>query len=261
MTPTKSIVIPCYNEAENLPGLIGRFEELARRAKGKVDWELVLVNNGSTDQSAAVFERELAKPGRAFARVVTVPSPNVGYGHGIMTGLRAAKGEYLGWTHADGQTPPADVLRAFEILLASREPRRTFVKGRRRGRVLKDTLFTLGMQAAAALVLGANLGDINGQPKAFHRHLLELAAAPPVDLSLDLYFFFVAKQHEFEVRTIDVEFGAREHGESKWAFNWRSKARNIARTVKFMAAVRTGRDYPTALGSAARGGSPPGHRV
>lgn len=239
---SKSIVVPCYNESANLPNLIGRFEALASKDR---DWELVLVNNGSTDDSAATFERELGKPGRTFARVVTVPSPNVGYGHGIVTGLRAAKGDLLAWTHADGQTPPSDVLKAFDLLLRG-DPRRTFIKGRRRNRPAKDFLFTLGMQATAAVILGESLADINGQPKAFHRALLELAVAPPVDLSLDLYFFWLAKRNGFEVKTFDVDFGEREHGESKWAFNWRSKARNISRTVKFMTALRTGGAYPQA---------------
>jgi glycosyltransferase involved in cell wall biosynthesis len=244
MTPRKSIVIPCYNEADNIPNLIQRFESLAQGRE--LDWELLLVNNGSTDQSASVFERELAKPGREFIRVVTVPSPNVGYGHGLMTGLRAARGEFLGWTHADGQTPPKDVLRAFDTLLSSPDPRRTLVKGLRRDRPLKDTLFTMGMQAAAVAILGDNLADINGQPKTFPRALLELASKPPVDLSLDLYFLWLAKQNGFTTRTIDVSFGAREHGESKWAFNWKSKLRNIRRTIDFMKAVRSGGSYPTA---------------
>ena len=53
-----SIVVPCYNEAGNLPGLIARFrEQIARRPRV----EVVLVNNGSTDDSAAVF----AEIGRA----------------------------------------------------------------------------------------------------------------------------------------------------------------------------------------------------
>lgn len=233
----KSIVVPCYNESKNLPNLIGRFEGLAA-ASAPVDWEVVLVDNGSVDDSAAVFERELTPARRKFARVVTVPSPNVGYGHGIMTGLRAARGEWLAWTHADGQTPPRDVLRAFDLLAAADDPSRTFVKGRRRNRPMKDVLFTFGMQVAGAAVLGSNLADINGQPKAFGRALLEAATDPPTDLSLDLYFFWLAKKRGYEVRTFDVDFGEREHGESKWAFNWRSKARNIARTVKFMSALR-----------------------
>lgn len=237
----KSIVVPCYNEEKNIPSLVARFA--AMREPG-ADWELLLVDNGSVDGSAEVLARE-TKP-HPYMRVVTVPSPNVGYGHGIMTGLRAAKGEWLAWTHADGQTPPRDVLTAFDVARASADPERTFVKGRRRNRPVKDTLFTFGMQAAATVILGEPLADINGQPKAFHRRLLELAVTPPVDLSLDLYFFYTAKKNGFEVKTIDVHFGDREHGESKWAFNWRSKARNIGRTVKFMTALRTGGDYPHA---------------
>ncbi len=239
----KSIVVPCYNEAENLPNLIARFCAIRDDAS---DWELILVDNGSKDVTAAVLARELSAPERSFIRVVTVPSPNVGYGHGIMTGLRAAKGDVLGWTHADGQTPPSDVLRAFDVLTASPDPSRTIVKGRRRNRPVKDVLFTTGMQAVATVILRASLADINGQPKVFPRALLELAAAPPVDLSLDLYFLYVARQAGFDVRTIDVHFADREHGESKWAFNWRSKARNIARSVKFMNALRNGGDYPRA---------------
>lgn len=231
----KSIVVPCYNEAANLPALIARFEAHVEPAR---DWELVLVDNGSSDDTAAVLERELAVAGREFVRVVTVPRPNVGYGHGILSGLAAARGRVLAWTHADGQTPPADVFRAFDLLSAAPDPKRTFVKGRRRHRPLGDTLFTTGMQAAALALLGTQLADINGQPKVFPRELLELATDPPTDLSLDLYFFYMAKTRGFALRTLDVEFGTREHGESKWAFNWRSKARNIARTLDYMARLR-----------------------
>jgi glycosyltransferase involved in cell wall biosynthesis len=243
VSTNQSIIVPCYNEEKNLPNLIDRFSKIHEPDS---TWELILVNNGSVDGSARVFESELAKPGREFVRVVTVPSPNVGYGHGIMTGLRAAKGEQLAWTHADGQTPPSDVLKAFDILKASKNPQRTIVKGRRRNRPTKDALFTLGMEVTATAILGKHLPDINGQPKAFPRALLELAVEPPVDLSLDLYFLWIAKKNHFALETFDVHFGDREHGESKWAFNWKSKARNIARSVKFMSALRTNGDYPRA---------------
>ena len=41
-----------------------------------------------------------------------------------------------------------------------------------------------------------------------------------------------------EVKTFDVSFLDREHGESKWAFNWRSNARNVSRSLEYMAALR-----------------------
>ncbi len=238
----QSIVIPCYDEAENLPALIAGFEALRRPDSA---WELVLVNNGSRDASAEVLARELAPASRAFVRVVTVPA-NVGYGHGLMAGLRAAHGELLAWTHADGQTPPGDAVRALEVLAASPQPSRTFVKGRRRNRPARDALFTMGMQAAARVLIGPGFEDVNGQPKAFPRALLDRATAAPVDLSLDLYFYWLALREGYDVLRFDVRFGDRAHGESKWAFSWSSKARNIARTLRFMRALRSGGDYPRA---------------
>lgn len=237
MTPTRSIVVPCYNEAPNLPRLVERFRALRAGDEG---WELILVDNGSTDGSAEALARIARGPDAWWLRVVTVPPPNVGYGHGIMTGLRAARGALLAWTHADGQTPPADALRALDLLAESPAPMRTFVKGRRRGRPLGDSLFTLGMQLAARALLGLDLADINAQPKAFHRALLDLAVEPPDDLSLDLYFFSLARRRGFEIRTFDVRFGAREHGASKWAFNLRSKTRHVARTLRYMRTLGRG---------------------
>lgn len=243
MTPHRSIVVPCYNERRGLAALIERFRAL--RVGDDVPWELVLVDNGSTDGSGELLREAAAREG-PWLQVVTVPPPNVGYGHGIMMGLRAARGELLAWTHADGQTPPGDALAALALLAASADPRRTFVKGRRRGRPLKDALFTAGMEAAALALLRESLPDINAQPKAFHRDLLALADRPPVDLSLDVYFYYTARRLGFDVRTFDVRFGAREHGASRWAFNWRSKARNVGRTLTFMRALGASGDWRVA---------------
>lgn len=74
-----SIVVPCYNEKENIPLLLERFDEVI---KGQ-DMEVVLVDNGSTDGSADVL-RELL-PRYAFARTVSV-EVNQGYGYGIPRG-------------------------------------------------------------------------------------------------------------------------------------------------------------------------------
>ena len=104
-----SIVVPCYNEEENLPLILKRFSEVI----GERDIEVVLVNNGSTDNSGAVFEELL--PSYPFAKLVNVPV-NRGYGYGILQGLKEASGDYLGWTHADMQTDPADVVKAYGMI-------------------------------------------------------------------------------------------------------------------------------------------------
>ena len=53
MTPRQSIVVPCYNESRGIPSLVERFAAL-RTGDGD-PWELVLVDNGSTDGSAEVL--------------------------------------------------------------------------------------------------------------------------------------------------------------------------------------------------------------
>lgn len=99
-----SIVVPCYNEAENIPKLLAAYAEVITRN----DLEIILVNNGSTDETAQVLMQLLPRY-ESFLKVVTVPV-NQGYGFGILEGLRAATGEFIGWTHGDLQTPPRDVI-------------------------------------------------------------------------------------------------------------------------------------------------------
>lgn len=224
--PQLSIVIPCWNEAANLPGLIAAWADLWRDGDA---WELLLVDNGSTDGTADLLAA--ARSQHPFLRVVTVPPPNIGYGHGILTGLRAARGDVLAWTHADGQTPPADVLRAWQAWQSSPQPERTIVKGRRRNRPLADAAFTAGMSVWATALLGTPLHDINAQPKLLPRALFQQFVEPPEDLSLDVYLLWLARQLGYRIATIDVRFGARSHGQSRWATSASARARAIRRTI------------------------------
>ena len=120
-----SIVIPCYNESKNIPLILSRFDEVIKRQ----DIEVVLVNNGSTDTSKEVIEQLLSK--YSFARPVYVPI-NKGYGFGILSGLKEAIGTYVGWTHADMQTDPYDVIKALEIIENESEAENIYVKGNRK---------------------------------------------------------------------------------------------------------------------------------
>lgn len=230
-----SIVVPCYNEAKNLRRLIDRFgESLA----GRGGVEVVFVDNGSTDGSAEVFEGLLSRPGCAFGRVVTVPA-NRGYGHGIVAGLRAGRGDFLAWTHADLQTDPADVLAGFDRVVSQAGPAKCFLRGRRVGRGWFDRLFTAGMSAFASCVLRTPLRDINAQPKLFHRSFLDAMADPPDDFSLDLYVLYLARRLGLTVLEQPVEFGKRHAGEAKGGGSLRGKWRLTKRTLRFTLALRS----------------------
>ncbi len=234
--PKYSLVVPCYNEERNLRPLLEAF----KAALNGEDLELIIVDNGSTDGTRP--ELDLLLPMYPFARSVRT-EPNRGYGAGILKGLDAAAGEYVGWTHGDLQSPPAAALKA--VALAGRTGGDRFlIKGLRRGRPLGDRFFTAAMALFESLLFGANLCDINGQPTLFHRSLLETWASPPQDFSLDLYASVTALKAGFGVIRFGVENAPRERGASSWNKGLGSRlalaARTIAASLKIRAALARG---------------------
>lgn len=225
-----SIVIPCYNEEANIPLLLEGFKKVI----GRRDMEVILVNNGSTDNSAGVMEKLVPKYG--FARIVTVPV-NKGYGYGIRRGLEAAKGEFIGWTHGDMQTDPGDVARAYGIV-SKREKGPVYVKGLRRGRPFTDWFFTCGMSLFESIYFRTAMWDINGQPNIFPRKFYEGWIGPPCDFSLDLYALYMAGRKGLKVVRMPVRFPERINGCSKWNTGLRAKWKFIRRTVSYSAELR-----------------------
>ena len=219
-----SLVIPCYNEAASLPLLLERGKELVFRP----DVEVILVDNGSIDNTAEVLENLLPKyPGFRSIRV----EKNQGYGFGIVSGLKAAKGEILGWTHADMQTDPQDAILGLELFEKYGDD--IFVKGRRYGRPFTDIFFTVGMSVFETLLLARPMWDINAQPNMFSRRFFESWAEPPEDFSLDLYTYYRAQICGLKVHRFQVKFGERVHGVSHWNVNWAAKRKFIRRTLDF----------------------------
>lgn len=200
-----SLVIPCYNEAGNLPRLVARCAEVF---DGK-DAEVVLVDNGSRDDTAQLLPRLIQSSRHIRTTRVEV---NRGYGAGILAGLRMAHGRVLAWTHADLQTDPADALRGLELFAAAARPDRLIVKGRRYGRPLRDVVFMWGMSACEVLTLGRFMWDINAQPTMFSRDFFAAWHDPPEDFSLDLYAYYTALESGMQVARFPVLFGPRVSG-------------------------------------------------
>jgi len=224
-----SLVVPCFNEAANLPLLLDRCREVTRCP----DIEVILVDNGSTDNSPEILLDLLPRyPGCRSVRVAR----NEGYGLGILTGLRAARGEILGWTHADMQTDPHDALRG--LALFKENGGNIFVKGRRYGRPLADVGFTVGMSIFETVLLGRPMWDINAQPTMFPRTFFQTWRDPPSDFALDLYAYYQAQCMHLDIHRFPVRFGERAHGVSHWNVNWSAKRKFIRRTVDFSLELR-----------------------
>lgn len=227
-----SIAVPCYNEEKNIPLIISAFKKAVGNRK---NIEVILINNGSTDNSSAVFAAELQKEQGGIFKLVNLVK-NQGYGFGILSGLEAASGDVLAWTHADMQTDPADVIQGFELFTEDD----IFVKGKRRNRAFLEAIFTFGMQIIASLALKTYLDDINAQPKIFSRNFYEkfVRNKAPYDFSLDLFVLYMAKKNNLKIRQITVDFAKRIHGEAKGGGSWKTKFKLVKRTFTYISVLK-----------------------
>jgi glycosyltransferase involved in cell wall biosynthesis len=219
------IVIPCYNEAENLPRLI---EECSRIVKLR-NCGFILVDNGSTDGSNEILSSLIKAPGIRFLTL----DENIGYGNGIFNGLLSSKANFLGWMHADMQVGLDNLLLIPEFLEQS-----TIYKGHRKERNRIDGFITGGMSALCSLILRKSLNDINGQPTIISRTLFEKLSSPPKDFNFDLYVFYMAKKFNFKVQRFKVILNERIFGESKWNKNLYSRIRLMYKVVIYSLRLR-----------------------
>lgn len=109
--PALSVIIPAYNEAE-------RFGPHIQSVLGYLranfpDFELVIVDDGSADQTAAVVSAAI--DGEARARLISY-HPNRGKGCAIRTGMAATHGAKVVFIDADLSTPMEEIPRALELL-------------------------------------------------------------------------------------------------------------------------------------------------
>jgi glycosyltransferase involved in cell wall biosynthesis len=97
--PSLSVFFPAYNDAPSLPALLTKtFAVLEAHV---ADYEVIVVNDGSFDDTAVVLEQLRARYGPRL-RVVTHPE-NRGYGGALRSGLEAATKEFVFYTDGDGQ--------------------------------------------------------------------------------------------------------------------------------------------------------------
>lgn len=212
------IVIPCFNEAGNLPTLISQCNELASSGL----FEFVLVNNGSSDNSIEVLKGKISPN----LRIVDLKE-NRGYGGGILAGLETLKTEYVGWTHADLQTDLVSSLTSLQ------EEDFDFFKGVRLGRSPMERLFSSGMGIVCSVLFRTKLYEINAQPTVLNRRLFDSWKNPPIDFSLDLYAILIAKKKKSRIVRSNFVFSKRNSGRSSWNHGFRSRVKMVNRTLTY----------------------------
>ena len=112
-----SIIIPCYNEEDNIEKLIN----LLSSKSNLYDIEWIIVENGSKDNTRTLLNN-ICKDKKNFKLVYI--DENQGYGYGIVQGLKNVSGDYVGWLHADMQVSPDSMLEFIKLNELSKETKK-----------------------------------------------------------------------------------------------------------------------------------------
>ncbi len=224
-----SVVIPCYNEEKNLNKLINKSIKFIKLVKKS---EVILVNNGSTDNSAKILNSYKLRKIKNL-KIINIQK-NIGYGHGIKAGLKNSKHNLISWTHADLQCDIFDIYRGYKILIKTKKFKNYFIKGERINRNKFDQFFTLFMSFIANFFLKSRMSDINAQPKIFHKKFLKIVFKGPNDFNLDLFVYDKLLKINLKKIGLPVDFKKRNHGISKGGGSILGKFKLSIKTLKYI---------------------------
>ena len=199
-----SLIIPCFNEEKNIKRLFSSISKLGN----KLYIEVVIVNNGSTDNSKKIIEQNKKKIKNI--KVVTIKK-NIGFGHGIKQGISKSTSDIICYTHGDLQIDQNNVLRAYKIFKKINS-KKILVKGRRVGRNFFDIFFTFLMGVINSILFQKILYDIHAQPNLFSKKLVRNINLLPNDMSIDLFIFLKVKFSGHQIVRFKVNFLKRQFG-------------------------------------------------
>jgi dolichol-phosphate mannosyltransferase len=175
--PQVSVVLSFRNEAENIPVLIGRLT--AMFATQPVDYELIFVNDASTDRSLEVLVAERQRNPRV--RVLNL-SRRFGVAEGVLAGMSAASGDAVVYMDADLQDPPEVIPELLARWRAGADVVHT-VRTRRHGesptKMFATRIAYRIIQSGSSIELPVDAGDFKLLSRKAVDRLLELRETDP----------------------------------------------------------------------------------
>ena len=163
-----SLFFPCHNEAENLEALVA--DALAALPALATTYEVILVDDGSRDDTAGVAERLVQRHG-GVVRLVR-HDVNRGYGGALRSGFAAARYSHLAYTDGDRQFRVADLARLVERAQETRSPVVIGYRLKRADPPLRLVYATL-YRVANRVWFGLRVRDVDCAAKLFRRDVLQ----------------------------------------------------------------------------------------
>lgn len=214
-----SIVLPSYNEKDNIPEAIQRIE----KALGKQLLEIIVVDDNSPDGTWKIVEDLHDEKCRVIRRM-----DERGLASALARGVAEAKGDYIVWMDCDLGLPPEDVprlvnaLKEYDVAIGSR-----YAPGGKDNRAKWRALASAAFNLYASVILGFTVRDYTSGFIAVKRNVIEqvpLSTKGFGEYFADFAYRCVKKG--FKVTEVGYVYSYRKHGES-------TLDRNVWRLMKF----------------------------
>jgi len=207
--PEISVVVPAYNEAENVENLA---VEIATALSG-VSYEMIFIDDASTDATKSVLTD--MKTRFPHLRVLS-HRQNSGQSRGVRSGVRAARAPIIATLDSDGQNDPADIPKLFAQISREDAPDNLGMVGGRRAKRIDSTAKKIGSRFGNGIrkrLLKDEADDTGCGLKLFRRDaFLEL----PYFDHIHRYIPALMLREGYAIEFADVNHRAREFGVSKY---------------------------------------------
>jgi len=205
-TPYLSVVIPIFNEGDNILELSGRLKKVLTNIG--CSYEIIFIDDGSTDRSL-----EILKQCQNEIHEITIIEFNRNYGQhaAVFAGFERSSGEIVVTLDADLQNPPEEIPKlvnkaeeGFEVVATVRVKR-------------KDSLFrrcaSYTINRITAKITGVNLRDYGCMLRAYRKNIVKLMCASK---EISTFIPVLATSYAKSIAEIQVEHYPRNEGMSKY---------------------------------------------
>jgi len=208
-TPALSVVVPAYNEAENVENLATEISA----ALGNVAYEMIFIDDASTDDTKPVLiDMKTRFP---YLRVLS-HRQNSGQSRGVRSGILAARAPIIATLDSDGQNDPADIPKLFAQLTRDDAPESLAMVGGRRAKRIDSAAKKIGSRIGNGVrkrLLKDDADDTGCGLKVFKR---EAFLRLPYFDHIHRYIPALMIREGYSIEFADVNHRAREFGESKY---------------------------------------------
>ena len=210
--PKVSLVVPCFNEEESVPSLVERLRILIDSQSG---WEVLFVNDGSTDNTGPLLDAAAAQ--FTWARVCHHPR-NLGLGAGVRTGLLNTSAPFVCTIDSDGSYPPESLPAFIELLEAGADivtaspwhPDNDYARGS-----LHRIILSRGVSWCYRLVTRVHLYTFTALFRAYRREVVDRVVFESNGFPAVTELMIRAIARGYHVTEVPMPLLPRERGQSK----------------------------------------------